>query len=242
MALEKGEEASHLSQVDQLQLSTVVVRSDHKADLHFHLQTPETSSLLNRSQVGKVMSIRRLRLLTRQRQAYFFLTTDCYVCSLYARIRIRTLAFLLFLINCMASLVVNPTDAASRCDHSPTVILRPSSSTLRTVHTHQTSSKATAKTVLSDDRNTGTRQTPKVSSAIANIYRCRILAEVQLAHDRRQIMVQTQGGGRVLLRAYECVPTDWGTVHPTPPHASSSYDSTQLHTTPHNSTQSHTAP
>ena len=57
--MEKGEEASHLSQVDQLQLSTVVVQGDHKADLNFHLQTPETSSLLDRFQVSKVMSIRR---------------------------------------------------------------------------------------------------------------------------------------------------------------------------------------
>ena len=70
------------------------------------------------------------------------------------------------------------------------------------MHTHQTSSEATAKIVFSlygDDRNTGTRQTPKVSFAIAEIYHCRILASVQLAHDRWQIMVQAQGGGRVLL-------------------------------------------
>ena len=49
-------------------------------------------------------------------------TADCYVCSLYARIRIRTPAFLLFLkpifIIWMDSLVVNPANAASRCDHS----------------------------------------------------------------------------------------------------------------------------
>ena len=67
-----------------------------------------------------------------RRQVYFFLeltTIDSYVCSLYAPIRIRTPAFLLFLkpifIIGMASLVVNPTNAASRCDHSPTVILSP---------------------------------------------------------------------------------------------------------------------
>ena len=59
------------------------------------------------------------------RQVYFFLeltTTDCYACSLYARIRIRNSAFLLFLkpifIISMASLLLNPTNAASRCDHS----------------------------------------------------------------------------------------------------------------------------
>ena len=49
-----------------------------------------------------------------------------------------------------------------------------------TVHTHKTSSKA-IKTLFSlygDDRNTGTRQTPKVPFAIADIYHCRILAEV----------------------------------------------------------------
>ena len=40
---------------------------------------------------------------------------------------------------------------------------------------------------------------PKVSSAIAEIYHCHMLAKVQLAHDRRQIMVQAQGGRRVLL-------------------------------------------
>ena len=66
------------------------------------------------------------------------------------------------------------------------------------MHTHQTSREATAKTVFSlygDYLNTGYRQTPKVSSAIAEMYHCRILAEVQLAHDHRQIMVQAQGAG-----------------------------------------------
>ena len=70
-----------------------------------------------------------------------------------------------------------------------------------TVRIHQALSEATAKTVFSlygDDRNTGTRQTPKFCSEIADIYYCCILAEVQLAHERRQIMGQAHGGGRVL--------------------------------------------
>ena len=82
--------------------------------------------------------------------------------------------------------------------------------------------------LYNDDRNTGTRQTPKVSSAIAEMYHCRILAEVQLAHDRHQIMVQVQGGGRVLLCTSECVRANWGTYtlhhhmhhRPTTPHKS----------------------
>ena len=63
------------------------------------------------------------------------------------------------------------------------------------MHTHQTSSEATAKTVFSlygDDRNIGTRQTPNFSSATAEIYHCRILAEVQLAHDRGLYTLQNQ--------------------------------------------------
>ena len=67
-------------------------------------------------------------------------------------------------------------------------------------YTHQTSSEATPKTVFSlygADRNSGPRQTPKFSSATAEIYHCRILAEVQLAHDRLQILGQAQGGGSV---------------------------------------------
>ena len=66
------------------------------------------------------------------------------------------------------------------------------------MHTHRTSSEATATIVFSlydDDRDTGTRQTPKVPSAIAEIYHCRILAEVQLAHDRRQIMDRPRAVG-----------------------------------------------
>ena len=104
----------------------------------------------------------------------------------------------------MASLVVNiipPTPRADATAH-PRSYLHPSSSTLSTVHTHQTSSEGTEKTVFSlygDDSDTGTRQTPKVSFAIMEIYHCRILAKVQLAHDRRQITVQTQGGEGVLL-------------------------------------------
>ena len=140
-------------------------------------------------------------------QVYFFLeltTTYCYVCSLYARIRIRTPTLLLFLkpifIICMASLI--PPTPRTDATTNPQSYSDPAPSTLRTVHTHRTSREVTAKIVFSlygDDHNTGTRQTPKVSSAIAEIYHCRILAEVQLAHDCRQIMVQAQGGGRVLL-------------------------------------------
>ena len=92
-------------------------------------------------------------------------------------------------------LLIPPTPRADATTH-PQSYSDPSSSTLRTVHTHQTSNKATAKTVFSlygDDRNTGTRQTPKVSSAIAEIYHC-------LTHNRRQIMVQAQGGGGVYTR------------------------------------------
>ena len=127
---------------------------------------------------------------------YFFLeltTTDCYVCSLL-RSFFSSNPYSLFV--WIHQLLIPPTPRAD--------------------------ATTPAKALYGDDRNTGTRQMPKVSSAIAEVYHCRILAEVQLAHNRRH----------KIRAAGECSHADWGTVHPTPPHAPSLYDSTQVHTPP----------
>ena len=136
-------------------------------------------------------------------------TTDWYVCSLYARIPYAPYALLRSFFSSNTSslflwlhyLLIPSTPRANATTH-PQSYSDPSSSTLSTVYIHQTLNEATAKAVFSlygDDHNAGTRQKPKVSSAIAGIYHCRVLAEVPLAHDCRQIMVHAQGGGRVLL-------------------------------------------
>ena len=109
-------------------------------------------------------------------------TTDCYV------LRIRTPAFLLFLkpsslFVWLHYLLIPPSP--SRCDHSPshTQTHRLQRLAQRT-HIRRQAKRlqrpSSVPSLYSDDRNTGTGQTPKVSSAIAEIYHCRILAELTI--------------------------------------------------------------
>ena len=111
---------------------------------------------------------------------------------------------------CMASLVVNPTNAASRYmrplahNHTQTHRLQ----RLGHAHTSEIKQSDYEDRVQSLRRRPPYRHStnPKVSSAIAEDYHYCILTEVQLAHDRLRIMRQAQDGG-------SAPHADWGTVH-----------------------------
>ena len=96
------------------------------------------------------------------------------------------------------------------------------------MHTHRTLSEATAKTVFSlygDNRNTGARQTPKGSSAIAVIYQCRIYISRSSASSRSSADNGTYpGGGRVFHTRTRGLDTLYHQIH-------------HRRTTPHRSTQ-----
>ena len=116
---------------------------------------------------------------------------------------------------------------------TPSLLRFARSTTHTNTHSCVPPSEAIAKTVFSlygDHLNTGSRQTPKVSSAIAKIYHCRILAEVQLAHDYLQIMVQAQGAG-------ECSYEPMNVYMPTEGLYTLPHHMYHRRPTPHNSTQ-----